>query len=381
MKLRIFAFLLCLSFLIPAAVLYPAAKIYKGKALDEEFIRNDTSSGTGGSDSDDDPDAPAPDPDPTPSEDLDNDEALSLAPNYYIMYELNTETKVLRVWCDPVQGEQAMFAYAKAAWIPWIGHSEQRKNIETAYLEEGVLSLGRYSFFNCDSVKTVYLPHSIRKVDKLVFYRAKNLETIYYAGTEEDFRNNVLWIDYQNTLTGADDKAIDKIHFGEHVKVECKNQEGYVFSSYTVGGYNVGDAYTISAKTFNGLTLEGESSFGGNFKKKDDTTYTFTYRCNHHFVKNDPDKPCADICEYCGMANPDGRDHTWLTEVISERGFLTKGEIHESCTVCGAEKTETKPAYFWYALIGAGCVFVVGGVSFAIVHPIRKKKKLQDITW
>ena len=100
MKTRIFAFLLCLSLLIPAAVLHPSAKIYTGKALDEEFILNDTSSGTGGSDSEDDPDAPPPEEE-KPSEDLSNDEALSLAPNYHIMYELNTDTKVLRVWCAP----------------------------------------------------------------------------------------------------------------------------------------------------------------------------------------------------------------------------------------------------------------------------------------
>ena len=58
MKLRIFAFLLCLSLLTPVAVLHPAAKIYSGKALDEEFIRNDNSTGTGGSDSEVDPDLP-----------------------------------------------------------------------------------------------------------------------------------------------------------------------------------------------------------------------------------------------------------------------------------------------------------------------------------
>ena len=285
------------------------------------------------------------------------------------------------MWCAPEKGEQAMFIYAKASWIPWIGHAEQRKNVETAYLEEGVLSLGRYSFFNCDTLKTVYLPHSIQKVDKIVFYRAKNLETIYYAGTEEDFRERVLWMDYQNTLTGEDDKAIDKIHFGEHIRVECKNQDGYVFSSYTVGGYHIGDAYTVSAKTFDGLLVEGTSEFSGNFKKKDDTTYTFTYRCNHRFEKKDADKPCADVCVYCGMPNPEGRDHTWLTEEISKRGFFTKGEIHETCTVCGAQKNETKPAYFWYVLIGGGAVTVVASVSFAIAHPIRKKKRLKDLTW
>ena len=381
MKLRIFAFLLCLALLAPAAVLHPAATIYSGKALDEDFIRNDNSSGTGGSDSDIDPDAPPiEEPDPTPSEDLNNDQALSLAPNYHIMYELNTETKVLRVYCDPsyAKGEQEMLPYSKAAWIPWIKY---RKDVETAYIEEGVLSVGRYSFFRCENLKTVYLPHSTTKVEKIVFYLCRNLETIYYAGTEEDFRNNVTWVDYQNIVGGENDPAKDKIHFGEHVKVECKNQDGYTFSAYTVGGYNVGDAYTVAAKTFPGLTLESQSSFAGNFKRGDDSTYTFTYRCDHHFVKNDPDKPCADVCEHCGMPNPEGRDHTWLTEVLSKRSFTEKGEIHEVCTVCGAEKTETKPAYFWYVLIGAGALGVIGGVSFAIAHPIRKKKKLRELTW
>ena len=254
-------------------MLHPAATIYSGKALDEDFIRNDNSSGTGGSDSDIDPDAPPiEEPDPTPSEDLNNDQALSLAPNYHIMYELNTETKVLRVYCDPsyAKGEQEMLPYSKAAWIPWIKY---RKDVETAYIEEGVLSVGRYSFFRCENLKTVYLPHSTTKVEKIVFYLCRNLETIYYAGTEEDFRNNVTWVDYQNIVGGENDPAKDKIHFGEHVKVECKNQDGYTFSAYTVGGYNVGDAYTVAAKTFPGLTLESQSSFAGNFKRGDDSTY------------------------------------------------------------------------------------------------------------
>ena len=268
MKLRIFAFLLCLSLLTPVAVLHPAATIYSGKALDEDFIRNDNSSGTGGSDSEIDPDAPPiEEPDPTPSEDLNNDQALSLAPNYHIMYELNTETKVLRVYCDPsyAKGEQEMLPYSKAAWIPWIKY---RKDVETAYIEEGVLSVGRYSFFRCENLKTVYLPHSTTKVEKIVFYLCRNLETIYYAGTEENFRNNVTWVDYQNIVGGENDPAKNKIHFGEHVKVECKNQDGYTFSAYTVGGYNVGDAYTVAAKTFPGADAGEPELFRRQFQAR-----------------------------------------------------------------------------------------------------------------
>lgn len=391
---RVLICALALILLIPVTTLRPRAEIYSGKALDVEYI---LSSDDGGVEYPDyemteeeweewQQQQNAEKEDGSAGEEgvLDSAAALALAPNYHIQYVADTEAKTLRVYCDPAyqNGRQEMLSYAKAAWIPWIRRAEIRKNIEVATIEEGVLTVGHYAFYQCQNLKEVYLPHSIAKVDRTVFYLCQNLQTIYYAGTEEDFRNNVMWVDSFNTLDKAGTQpALDKIHFGEHVTVECKNQDGHVFTTYTVGGYRVGDAYTITPMAFAGMTVTGESQYTGNFKRNDKTVYTFTYHCEHDFQAEDPDKPCGSYCIHCGAADPDGVPHTFLDKVVSERGFVSKGEVQHVCTVCGYIVTETEEAYCWYVIIGAGAVAVVGLVSFAIAYPIRKRKKLKELTW
>lgn len=393
---RVLICALAIFLLIPVTMLRPRAEVYSGKALDVEYILTSDEGGV------EYPDYEMTDEELAEWEKqqeeeknngevadggeniLDSAAALALAPNYHIQYEADTTAKTLRIYCDPTykNGQQEMLAYAKAAWIPWIRRADIRKNIEVATIEEGVLTVGHYAFYQCQNLKTVYLPHSVRKVDRTVFYLCRNLETIYYAGTEEDFRKNVHWVDSFNTLDKAGTElAIDRIHFGEHVTVECKNQDGHVFATYTVGGYNVGDNYTITSKTFEGLTLTGVGQYDGKFKKNDKTVYTFTYNCQHDYQAADPEKPCGSYCIHCGAMNPNGVPHTYLDKVISKRGFVSAEEIHHVCTVCGYTVVDTKMAYCWYVIIGAGAASAVGLVSFAIIHPIRKRKKLKDLTW
>lgn len=392
---KVLAGALALFLLLPLTVLYPSAAVYSGKALDVEYIINNQQSGV------EYPDTEMTDEelaewerehasdsgkkeDEADGDEITDDEALYLAPNYHIQYEADTAAKTLRIFCGSQAkgGQQEMLSYAKAAWIPWIRKAEIRNCIETAVIEEGVLSVGHYVFYQCKNLKTVYLPQSITKVDFGVFYLCENLETIYYAGTKEDFESNVQWINAINMLDKAGTvNAIDKIHFGEHVVVKCQTQEGHVFAEYTVGGYNAGDEYKISPKSFTGMTLAEGGEQTGSFKRNDSTVYTFTYRCAHEYQTEDPDKPCASYCIYCGAGDPNGVPHTYREEVISKRGFTSAGEVRYTCSVCGHTEVHTEFAYYWYALVLAGAAAVVGLISFAIAYPLHKRKKLKNLTW
>lgn len=393
-------FLICLI-LLPLLTLRPqAAQDYRTfidrdlKALDEEYIRRTEGNFVEVGDSviEGEDDVPSSGTPQTPGgntgagDEMTSEEVLSLAPNYFIMYHMNSAEKTLRIFCDRSEGAapegQAMLSYAKASWIPWIRFQEIRRNIEVARIEEGVKSLGHYVFYHCTNLKEVYLPHSLEKVDSLAFYMSENLETIYYAGTREDFNRNVLWNTTGNTIDKAKlVNALEKIHFGEHVQVECRTQDGRLFDSYTVGGFRVGDKYEIAPKSYDGMTVQNGKVQVGKFKRDDQTVYTFTYTCAHEYEISDPTKPCGSYCRFCGEANPDGLEHTYYKTVFSTRGFRNDGSVAYTCTVCEHTVFEKKLAYSWYFLIGGAGLLVAAGVAFGTTYFVRKRKKLKELTW
>ena len=198
-----FAFvLLCLMTLLCLSV---GAEVFEGKAVDEQWIQdNEGSSGN-----------------------FDDGDINKIAPYYRIWYRLDTDEGVLRIYYKGE--EQKMLPYARFEWVPWLKTQEpnvQRPFILEAEIGEGVLTVGRYSFYQCENLHTVYLPSSIYKIDQTVFYECPSLETIYYAGTQEDFEKYVTFDKTRN------DDALGKFVFGESVKVVAKNQHGEIFDEY-----------------------------------------------------------------------------------------------------------------------------------------------------
>ena len=161
--------LLLVFLLIPALCFSAGAQIYSGRALDDEWILEDFT-----------------------KEELDADtiEALQLAEYYRVEYKLNTKTGRIDIFCGKDENgediEQMMLPYARAHWIPWQNNGLM-DYVKTAYIHEGVMSAGRYSFYFAENLEEVYLPHSIRKINRTTFYQCEKLETVYYAGTEEEW--------------------------------------------------------------------------------------------------------------------------------------------------------------------------------------------------
>ncbi len=375
---RVITSLLLVCLLIPTFVLSANAQIFSGRALDDKWILEDFTGTT---------------------MDADTIEALQLAEYYRVEYSLDTIEGVLDIYCGKDENgediEQLMLPYARVNWIPWQNNGLM-DYIKVARIHEGVMSAGRYSFYYAENLEEVYLPHSIRKINVTTFYQCENLKTVYYAGTEEDFANRILFDEVRNWYgedangnhTIEEEEVVftlkDKIHYGESVDVICENEEGDVITSFTVGGYFVGDKYEIEPLEIEGLTYVGdEELITGKFKKNDSTVHVFTYHCDHEYAVTDPSKPCGSFCQKCGRVNPEPpAEHTWGETVVkSERGFLTPLEEEITCKVCEAKIKEYKHPYALYICIGVAVPVLLVGIAFAIIVPIRRKKRIKDLTW
>ena len=377
MKRLICLFVLLLT-LVPFFAMSVSAEVYTGEAINREWILEDV----------------------TGREMTDEEiEAIALAAYYRVQYKLDTETGELRIFCDTDENgkkvEQKMLPYAHYMWLPWQSNGVMN-TIKTCYIEEGVLSVGRYSFYRCDSIEEVYIPHSVRKIDRTTFYQCKNLEAVYYAGNEEDFWKRVNLDEVRNWYaedadgdgleneTEIKEKLKDKLVFGESVKVVCKNQDGDEITSFSIGGYNRGDSYTVVAPEIEGVTYTGEQKeFSGTFKRNDDTVWELTYHCDHEYAVADPSKPCGSFCKHCGRQDPNPpAEHEWdSVEVRSERGFLTPMDQSVKCKVCGTKVREYKGPLAPIICIAVAGPILIAGIVFAIVYPIRQRRKLKENTW
>lgn len=360
---------LTLFFILSLCTLFcicTSAEIYSGRALDVDYIL-----GRDESESDD-------------SSALD-DEAYELAGYYQVQYELNTETGVLRIFCGETKPVQKMLPYANGAWVPWT-KDHMRPYIKTAIIEEGILSVGRFSFAHCENLETVYIPHTVLRVDQTTFWECPKLKTIHYAGNEADFNRYVEYQELRNSYTGGstERKARDMIVFGESVTVICKNQDGDIFDSYTVGGYAIGDTFTITPKVYEGnISFVGKNGeITGKYKKGEKREYVHEYLCQHEYHFKDETVPCSSCCMYCECSNPDYEDeHSWDVKKDVKRGLFRDLELDKTCNYCGLHRQKHEIAYFWYVAAGLGAVVILTGLCLLISIPIRRKKKMKNLTW
>lgn len=370
-----------------------SAKIYEGRALDEDYILG---KGEG-----------------EYNEDVFVDENFELAGYYKLMYRLDTETGEMRIFIDPEYAgkPQKMLYYAQAEWIPWID-TDQKQNgisqyIKKVYIEEGIISVGRFSFWKCENLEEVYIPHSVLRIDQTTFFECPKLKKIHYAGTEQDFKDMVEYQDLRNSYTGGprEVKAIDLIEYGCSVRVSYLNQDGEEFRSFTVGGYAPGESYEIKPQEMEGLKYTGKpapanpwewflslfdsqpaDAYTGSFKKDDTSHYYFTYSCEHSYVFKDETWFCSSVCMYCECADPlYESEHTFAVKKDTARGFFQAGELDKTCTVCGLHRQKYEEP-IWIHVVPVLCVLlslvlVAVLITVPVVYVIKKKKKVKALTW
>lgn len=355
-----FAFFIAFFTLLVAALcICASAQIYEGRALDEVYIQNNSQLSEG------------------------YRESIELAAYYDVQYQLDTETGVLRIFCGETN-PQKMLPYTDGDWVPWTKYY-LRPYIKTVIIEEGILSAGMFSFYQCENLETVYLPSSLLRVDQTCFYECPKLTKIYYAGSEADFRKYVEFQDKRNSYTGGavERKAIDLISFGESVTVHCKNQDGEIFKSYKVGGFSVGDTFHIVPPEMKGLSYVGKKAeINGIFALADAREYVFEYICSHEYELKEELQFCSHFCIYCGCCDPEYEDlHTWSIKKDVARGLFRDGEQKKVCTVCGLERHQKDFAYIWTVGVVASITVIAAAVFCAVYFPVRKKIRIKKLTW
>ena len=376
MKKALCVFLMVLL-LVPTLCVGAGAEVYEGLAVDvAEVIRQNNGTYTS-------------------EEDI---EFFENALSHKINFKLDTVTGELNILCGIDENgnkkSEYMLPYIALHWVPW-QNNDLIKSVKTVRLEEGVASLGRYTLSYTEALEEVYLPHSLKKINRQAIYQSPNLKAVYYAGNKDDF--NKILLDEVRNWTGTDQDGNntidewevdfflkDKIHFGESVTVVCKNEEGDVIQSYTVGGYFVGDEYTITPPALEGMTYVGEQArIVGKFESGDDTEYELVYHCEHEYKLRNPKVACSSFCTKCGRSNPDVHDlHDWSDPiVVSERGFLTPLNQSVICKKCNAKISEYEYPYGPIICIAVAGPILLAGITFAIDYPIRRKKKMRDMTW
>lgn len=307
----------------------------------------------------------------------------AMFPDYAVQYELDTASGALRIFCGEA-GEQKMVSHVKTDWVPWLADPELMLSVKTVVVEEGVLSLGRAAFMGCENLTTVTLPASLILIEEGVFFGCNSLREIRYAGGEGAFAE----IEYEESLNYLikDDQRVDVrtlITYGESVLVRMVTDEGREIGRYRVGGHAAGERFTVTPKTLEHMTYSGrKSEITGKLRKGDDRVYTLSYTCDHAFAVRDLKKPCGSFCSYCGLDDPAAEEkHLFDVTEQTERSLLQKGTLHKVCRVCGTERHSESHPLGLFVAIGVGAVLLVAGITLAIVLPIRRRKRLRDLTW
>jgi hypothetical protein len=84
-------------------------------------------------------------------------------------------TSIMDIFITAGNGEMASYDYRTAKYTPWYISRNNKLNIT---IEEGVLNIGEYAFYECSGLSSIIIPDSVVSIDEEAFYNCKNLEKI-----------------------------------------------------------------------------------------------------------------------------------------------------------------------------------------------------------
>ena len=89
-----------------------------------------------------------------------------------------------------ITGSGAMFDYVKTAMIPWYN---QRNTFDSVSLPQGLTSIGRYAFYNCDALKSVAIPEGVTTIVRDAFYDCDGLTSLTLPSTLTSIGNQAFY--------------------------------------------------------------------------------------------------------------------------------------------------------------------------------------------
>lgn len=89
-----------------------------------------------------------------------------------------------------ITGSGAMFDYTKYEVIPWYN---QRNTIDSVSLPQGLMSISRYAFYNCDSLKSIVIPEGVTTIGRDAFYDCDVLTSVTIPSTLTSIANRAFY--------------------------------------------------------------------------------------------------------------------------------------------------------------------------------------------
>lgn len=125
-------------------------------------------------------------------------------------------------------GDGEMPGYRSDTQPPW-----SESGFSTAVIGNGIISIGRYNFYECKSLKKIMIPQTVQKIDRAAFFGCTELCDIYFSGSEKDWER-ILTEDANDDLKNA------FIHYNSEIPSDIIT--GDLNGS---GGIDTGDASMI----------------------------------------------------------------------------------------------------------------------------------------
>ncbi|MBR1929716.1 MAG: leucine-rich repeat protein [Paludibacteraceae bacterium] len=79
-----------------------------------------------------------------------------------------------------ISGSGRMTNFANINTVPW---KDKRSSISNIVIEDGITSIGAYSFYNCSTAVSIRIPASVDSIANNAFYNCKFTDKVYYEGT------------------------------------------------------------------------------------------------------------------------------------------------------------------------------------------------------
>ena len=80
-----------------------------------------------------------------------------------------------------IAGTGAMEDYSGSTYVPWYS---SRSSIQTAVIQEGITSIGNYTFYGCSGLTSVSIPEGVASIGKSAFSGCVGLTGVYTDSLE-----------------------------------------------------------------------------------------------------------------------------------------------------------------------------------------------------
>lgn len=125
---------------------------------------------------------------------------------------------------------------------------DYRSEIRRIVIKDGVTSIGRNAFYNCDDLWSVEIPDSVKTINPYAFYYCSWLSHVYFTGSQNEWNSINIYEEGNNKLNNATvhiavkeitwivdgAETVDEYSFGDEIIIpETPVKDGYIFKGWS----------------------------------------------------------------------------------------------------------------------------------------------------